>query len=316
MGAAQLNTFLDNTVDRHFGRPAVACGEQETDFERFDESVQWLGEDLASRGISARQRVGVCVGGGWEFLLAFHALVRLNAVVVPVDLYDETSVTAAAGLDLHFVLTHCAEDFLLEENVGLMCGDRIPPTFDVAEEFRLIAISPRSPLQAEGGLILNDLGFRFWGNGEVAERIGGLQTDLDLDEDARAVVCGPWSCPSAVMLVLACAASGSCVHVVDHVHDSVTVHDALGEGDVSVVFAPPLVMHDLMRAADPWTWGPRRPRMVLPDGEVLPEVLLRRRGLTRQTCDDPPVYRFGLADRRPVVHAGYGRRSAELRPVS
>ena len=316
MGAALLNTFFDTTVDRHFGRPAVTSGEHEIDFERFDESVRWLGEDLAALGVGARQRVGVCMGGGWEFLLAFHALVRLNTVVVPIDPYDESSVAAAAELDLHFVLTHCAEDLLLEENVGFICGARIPPIFDVAEEFRLIAISPPSPLHTEGGLILNDLGFRFWGIREITERIGSLQADLDLDEDARAVICGPWSCPSAVLLVLACGASGSCVQVVDQERDPLTVQDALGDGDVTVVFAPPLIMHDLMRVADPWTWGQRRPLMVLPDGEILPDVVLRRRGLTRQTCDDPPVYRFACADRRPAVQSGFGRGSAELRPVS
>jgi hypothetical protein len=307
MGAAQLNTMLDDTVDRHYCRPAVVCGDHETDFERFDESVQWLCDDLAARGVQSHQRVGICLHGGWEFLLAFHALLRLGSVAVPIDPFDEAAAFAAGDLDLHYLISHCAADCFLEETVEVICGDRVCPMFDVAEEFTLIAVSAQSPLHVESGLFLNDLGYRFWPAGVVADRVGGLQQNLDLDASACAAVCGPWSSPSAVLLVLACAASGSCVQVVPVFGDSAMVWDELISGDISVVFAPPLLMHDLLRVADSGAWASGRPRMVLPDGEVLPEVVLRRRGLTRQTPADPPVYEFAWDD---------DYAPAQLRPVS
>lgn len=307
MGAAQLNTILDDIVDRHYCRPAVVCGDHETDFERFDESVQWLSDDLAARGVQPRQRVGICLDGGWEFLLAFHALVRLDTVVVPIDPFDEAAAAAAGALDLHFMISHRGEDCLLEETVEVICGDEVCPMYDVANEFTLVAVSMQAPLHSGCGLILNDLGYRFWPAREVADHLDGLRGELDLDSDARAVICGPWSCPSAVLLVLACAASGSCVQVVPAFQDSETAWEEMAAGDVSVVFAPPLLMHDLVRVANQGSWGSSRVRMVLPDGEVLPEVVLRRRGLTRQNLADPPVYEFEW-------NSEYAR--AQLRPVS
>ncbi|WP_207836804.1 AMP-binding protein [Williamsia soli] len=307
MGAAQLNTILDDAVDRHYCRPAVVCGDHETDFERFDEAVQWLSDDLAARGVQPRQRVGICIHGGWEFLLAFHALVRLGTVVVPIDPFDETAAIAAGDLDLHFLVSHHGDDCLLEETVEVICGDNVCPMFDVAEEFTLIVVAAQSELHVEAGLFLNDLGYRFWPDDEVADRISGLQANLDLNSGARAAICGPWSSPSAVLLVLACAASASCVHTVPPFGDSGLVWGEMAAGDVSVLFAPPLLMHDLVRVADSATWAASRPRMVLPDGEVLPEVVLRRRGLTRQTPADPPVYEFMWDD---------GYAPAQLRPVS
>ncbi|WP_168176513.1 AMP-binding protein [Williamsia sp. 1135] len=310
MGAAQLNAILNDTVDRHYCRPAVMCGHHETDFERFDESVQWLSDDLAARGVQSRQRVGICLDGGWEFLLAFHALVRLDTVVVPIDPFDEASAVAAGDLDLHFIVSHRGEDCLLEETVEAMCGNEACPMFDVSDEFTLVAVSEQSPLRIEAGLLLDDVvGYRFWPAAEVADRIDGLREDLDLDTGACAAICGPFSCPSVVFLVLACAASGSCVQVVPSFGDSGTAWDEMAAGEASVVFAPPLLMHDFVRVADSAAWGSSRPRMVLPDGEVLPEVILRRRGLRRQPHTDRPVYEFGWTN-------GYVRRSAQLRPVS
>lgn len=299
MVAAQLNTILNDTVDRHYCRPAVVCGEHETDFERFEESVEWLSAELTARGVRPRQRVGLCLGGGWEFMLTFHALVRLDTVVVPVDPFDESSINAAGDLDLHFIVSHRSADMLLEEMLQSICGDEMRPMFDVAEEFTLVAVSVGAPRHHEGGFILNDLGFQFWTSSEVADRIGHLQGNLELNSEARAVICGPWSSPSAVLLVLACAASGSCVHVVSDVDCSADVWETVSAGEVSVVFAQPMLMHDLVRVADHSAWGSIRPRMVLPDGEVLPEVVLRRRGLTRQALQDPPIYEFG-SDTRPL----------------
>lgn len=295
MVAAQLDTILDDTVDHHYCRPAVMCGDHETDFERLDESVEWLGAELVDRGVQPRQRIGVCVGGGWEFLLALHTLVRLGVVVVPVDPFDEISINAAADLDLHYVLSHRDADALLEETMVSIGGDDVRPVFDVADEFTLVALSPQAPLHIEGGLILNDLGYRFLSSPEVADRMSELQNTLELDAEVRTVICGPWSSPSAVILMLACAASGACVHVVPDGDCSADVWEAVAEGGASLVFAQPMLMHDLVRVADLSEWGSIRPRMVLPDGEVLPEVVLRRRGLTRQALIDPPVYEFGSA---------------------
>lgn len=290
MVAWQLNTVLDDSVDRHYCCPAVICGDHETDFERFDESVEWLAGDLVARGVQPMQRIGLCMGGGVEFLLALHALVRLNVVVVPLDPCDEVGLVRARNLDLHAVVSHSAVDGLLEEIVGFVGGDGLCPIFDVAEEFTLIVVSAGAPLEFEGGLILNDGAYQFWDSSAIADRVGDLQGNLELNSDARVVICGPWSCPSAVLLVLACAASGSCVRVVRDAHSPGTVCEAVDAGDVTVLFAQTLFMHDLIRTADASGWDSIHPRIVIPDGESLSEAVRRRRRLTRQTLCDPPVY--------------------------
>jgi acyl-coenzyme A synthetase/AMP-(fatty) acid ligase len=286
----QLNTVLNDAVDRHYCCPAVISGDHETDFERFEESVEWLAGDLVNRGVQPGQRIGLCMGGGMEFLLALHALVRLNAVVVPLDPYDEAGLLRARDLDLHAVFSHHGVDGLLEEITALIGGEKRCPIFDVAEEFTLIVVSGGAPLEFEGGLILNDGAYQFWNSSAIADRVGDLQGNLELDSDARVVICGPWTCPSAVLLALACAASGSCVQVVRDSCSAGTVCEAVATGDVTVLFAQPMFMHDLIRTSDASGWNSNRPRIVLPDGESLPEVVRRRRRLARQTLCDPPVY--------------------------
>ncbi|HEY9315121.1 AMP-binding protein [Williamsia sp.] len=301
MGVFVLNEVLDDPVDRHSSRPAVACDGHETDFERFEESVEWLVGDLMAQGVQTRQRVGLCISGGLEFLLAFHALIRLDAVVVPMDPFDVTTLSSAKGLDLHHVVSHRGFDTLVEETVELVSGRRMCPMFDVAGEFTLIVVSENSPLQRSAGLILNDDGYRFWSSSQVAEHVDGLRGRLDLDADARAVVCEPWSSPCAALLVLACAASGSCVQVIPESGGGATVLEAVAGDDVSVVFAGPALMHDVVRGANAAGSVAALPRMVLPYGEVLPAIVQRRAGLIRHTPDEPAVYEF---DPRAILHDG------------
>jgi AMP-binding enzyme len=295
VGESQLNTMLDDAIERHYCRPAVVCDGHETDYERFAESVEWLAGDLDARGVQPGQRIGLCMTSGWEYLLALHALVRLDVVVVPIDPCDGPAQLSARALDLHYLVSHRATDALLEEIVVTICGDDVCPMFGVAEEFTLVVVSAGAPLHDEGGVIVNDSGYQFCTSSEVVEKVRCLQVDLELDSDAGTVICGLWTCPSAVLLVLACAASGSRIHVVPDDSGSSSVWRAVAAGDVSVVFAQPMLMHELVRTADLLGRSVIRPRMVLPDGEELPEVILRRRRLTRKDVTDPPVYTFGAA---------------------
>ncbi|HEY9313488.1 AMP-binding protein [Williamsia sp.] len=214
MSVFDLNAVLDEAVDRHPFRPAVSCDGFETDFERLDESVEWLREELVARGVQPRARIGVCITDGWEFVLAFHVLARLDAVMVPIDPFDDVSLRGAGELDLHHIIFHREQDAVLEEAVALISGEAFCPMFDVAEVFTLVVVSVDSPLHVEGGLFLNELGFRFRSSVEVGARTAALSVGLELGPESRVMVCGPWSCPCAVLLLLACATSGSCVQVI------------------------------------------------------------------------------------------------------
>jgi hypothetical protein len=292
MPAVQLNSMLDHAVDRHFDRPAVLCDDHETDYERFDESVEWVSGDLAARGVQARQRIGLCMSGGWDFLIALHALLRLDVVVVPVNPYDEAALRSCRELDMHYFVSHRDADPFLEEMVATICGEEIRPIFDMAEVFTLVLVSTGSPLHDEGGLLLYDNGFRFSTASQVADRVATLQRNLELNAERCVVIHGSWSCPSAVLLVLASAASGSCVNVVPVAGRSVDVWAAASAGDTAVVFAQLMPMHEIVRIATTSGQGCFPPRMMLPDGEPLSEALIRRCGLTRHSPDDPPIYEF------------------------
>lgn len=290
---------------------AMVSGDEIVDFERLDECVDWLCGDLSACGVRAGQRVGLCIREGWHFVLALHALVRLDTVVVPLSSLDDEALAGARDLDLHFVVSHSVENDLVEDVAAQIGKADFSPMFSVADEFTLIAVGD-GPVGDGGGLMLGDADGQVWEWPRCADAVTAVRDGLDLHSQGRVMVCGSCESTETVLLVLACATAGSCVHIGPAPADSSVWSDPDHE-EISVLCAPESWAFALIEQA------PQRIRrqlaLTLASRDVLPEVIMRRYGLVRDTVANCAVYRFA---NHPTRQSGKGRRgrSIGLRSVS
>src|SRR6202011_57006 len=64
---------------------AMTCGERSLTYAELDRAVAALAAELRERGVRAGDAVGVLAGTGLEFVVAAQAVLRAEAVVVPVS---------------------------------------------------------------------------------------------------------------------------------------------------------------------------------------------------------------------------------------
>ncbi|MFW0796225.1 hypothetical protein AAFP30_20595 [Gordonia sp. CPCC 205515] len=212
MPVALTHSLLSDAQDSYGVLPAVTVDGDEIDFERFTECVEWLAADLRSLGVDTGARVGLGVQGGWALVLAWHALVAVDAIVIPLDLCDVEALRESGSLDVDFVLTHEALDDALEDVITVLADPiAATPVYRVADEFALVEINPLSNVRVGGGGLVADPR-----TGCVertprllaeADRVGGR---LDLWPGARVHLQGALNTRPALLLIIACAARGAC----------------------------------------------------------------------------------------------------------
>jgi O-succinylbenzoic acid--CoA ligase len=77
-----VDAWLPRAAERHPDRPAVNA----LSYAELLGEVDQTARRLAGRGVRARDRVGIALPPGEAFCIALHAVMRLGAVAVPVDL--------------------------------------------------------------------------------------------------------------------------------------------------------------------------------------------------------------------------------------
>ena len=77
-----VDAWLPRAAERHPDRPAVNA----LTYADLLGEVDATARRLAGRGVRARDRVGIALAPGESFCIALHAILRLGAVAVPVDL--------------------------------------------------------------------------------------------------------------------------------------------------------------------------------------------------------------------------------------
>jgi hypothetical protein len=255
--------------------------------------------------------VGLYIRGGWEFVLVLHALVRLDAVVVLLDPFGDSTVPAARGASMDFLLSHRSEDDLLEDAVVAYAGDVDPPTYSVAEDFTLVVLADRAEAALSGGFVFLDVDEHVIGWTEFAEHLVTIGRALDLQAGTQVLICGHTVSAEVVSVILASARAGSCLHLTSNPPD---VDSWVGvDGDmVSVVVAPgstacavldsaPIAVRDGLRLAVDKRQG-------------LSEAVLRRYGMVRKIAASTTIYESVRAhDSRGVESP---RDGAGLRSVS
>lgn len=82
-----ISDLAKNAADRWVDRPALAFpGVRELGFAEIDQLSGCFAGGLAARGIGLGDRVVLYLPNSWEWVVAYHALARLGAVVVPANI--------------------------------------------------------------------------------------------------------------------------------------------------------------------------------------------------------------------------------------
>ncbi|WP_439031200.1 AMP-binding protein [Gordonia terrae] len=207
-------SLLDEAQRTHGLRAAVHAGDAVIDFERFAESAGWMSGELRMCGLEPGIRVGLAIRTGWEFVLAWHSLVDLGAVVVPIDLSTSTVTEVIRDLEIGFLLAHADHGTTLEDIVeAVVPADAFYPFYDVADGFTLVDLGSRAHLAPVGGLVSD-------------HSAGSVEPIADLLREARDIVRagrirrgtrvpirGTLDSRETMIVIMACAAAGACVCV-------------------------------------------------------------------------------------------------------
>jgi long-chain acyl-CoA synthetase len=90
-------------------RPAVVCGSRQLSYVELDDRVGRLAQILAEAGLRAGEVASVYGPVGWEWVVAYHAVLRAGAMVNPVN----ALLTAD---EVGFMLADCNSIFLLADS--------------------------------------------------------------------------------------------------------------------------------------------------------------------------------------------------------
>ncbi|AFR46968.1 hypothetical protein KTR9_0302 [Gordonia sp. KTR9] len=205
-------SLLSAAHDSHGALPAVHTGDAVIDYERFYESVEWMAEQLASCGVTPGSRVGLAIHTGWEFILAWHSLLEVDAVTVPIVL-DPRRAPAGSD-DIGFVFAHIDQCVEVEDLVEAVAHQsRSRAMYRVADDFVLAALGGPDPVRGEGGLLADlDAGSLDTARQLVAEAEWVAEHD-GLHRGARVGLEGDLGTRETMVRILACASAGACVAV-------------------------------------------------------------------------------------------------------
>ncbi len=107
---ASVNAMLGEAVERRPDLEALVCGTTRLTYNALDREVGRLSAGLAGLGIVRGDRVALLLANSAEFVLAFLAVVRIGAIVVPLNVRE-------GPRELAFVLADCGAAALLYDDV-------------------------------------------------------------------------------------------------------------------------------------------------------------------------------------------------------
>jgi O-succinylbenzoic acid--CoA ligase len=80
-----LPNWLKRSAENYPTLPAISCGAITWTFTELDRQTKQLAQQLAQLGIAAGSRVALLAGSGLPYVACVHALMRLEAILVPLN---------------------------------------------------------------------------------------------------------------------------------------------------------------------------------------------------------------------------------------
>ena len=247
-------------------------------FAELDRRVDAAAVVLRDRGVCAGQRIGLLAPNSAAYVVAVHALMRLGAVLVPLN----TRLTAAEidwqrrDAELHHVLDAAALDRLLEHR----SQERIEREFDF-DQWHSIIYTSGTTGRPKGAILT--YANHWWSAVASALNLGLLPDD-------RWLACLPMFHVGGLSILLRSVICGTTIVVHDR-FDAALANRAIGEHGVTIVSAVGAMLDRMLleRGERPY---PRTLRCILLGGGPAPLPLLER----AIRAGAPVVQTYGLTE--------------------
>ena len=275
-----MQDWLSATTQSRPDGIALIAGERQWSYAELNEQVARLCAALASRGVERGARVAVMLPNRAEYVLAIHALARLGATLVPINLRLTTDDVrrqveqARCSHLLHSVesgpVARALADSVLTLAVDAPALDGLPHDVYLSGEIDLDAVqaivfTSGTTGRPKGAMIT--FGNQFWGATASAFRLGTLPED-------RWLLCMPLYHVGGLAIVLRCALYGTTV-ILQPGFDASAVQTAIHEQRATLVSLVPTMLYRLLDAY-PDTPMPSWLRLILLGGAAAQPALIER----------------------------------------
>jgi acyl-CoA synthetase (AMP-forming)/AMP-acid ligase II len=177
--------MLEEAAARNPRGEALVCGDARLSWEALRERVARVAGALAERGVGPGDRVGLRLGNGIEFPLAFLGAAWRGAIPVPISMRE-----AQSGVE--YVLGQCGARVLIEEDFDFS-GKEIPPSPSGEEDTAALLYTSGTTGKPKGAMLTN-LG--------IVHSSMVFEACMGLDASTRALAAVPLSHVTGVIALL------------------------------------------------------------------------------------------------------------------
>ncbi|MBC8100648.1 MAG: AMP-binding protein, partial [Armatimonadetes bacterium] len=240
--------WLAITTAAHPHALALICDDQQWTYAQLNAEVSALGGWLSAQGLMPGQQVGVLLPNSAHYVRLVHALIRLGAVIVPLNLRltpdelryqvqmadcalvicDATTAQAASTLP-------CP---LLQIDHYMPSAGSIPPREIDFEAMHAVVFTSGTSGKPKG--VVLTYGNHYWGAVASAFRLGMLPDD-------RWLCCLPLYHVGGLNILLRCSIYGTAV-VLKRGFDLVQVKQALATQSITLVSLVPTMLYRLLES--------------------------------------------------------------------
>jgi acyl-CoA synthetase (AMP-forming)/AMP-acid ligase II len=265
MTMAHIIQMLERNARRTPEREALVYGERRLNYRQLDAEVNRTAWALQRRGLSKGERIGLISFNSDQFVLAYYAILKLGAIVVPIN-------PRSAPPELAYQLTDCgASALLFDPALEGTIQDARAAVGDVVRLY--LATSPlpgwddlSSLAQSESGEALDIVGHEdddaeiIYTSGTTGQPKGvvldhhrviwcGLNISMlvGIREGDRIVHVAPLYHSAELNLFLMAGTMFSCTHVVLPAFDPGIVLDTLEQERITLFFGVPTMYQFLLR---------------------------------------------------------------------
>ena len=308
------NTFLPDWLARcaenRPGHLAVQCGQAQWSFAELDRQATRLARQLATVGVQEGHRVALLVVNGLPYVAFVHALTRLGAILVPLNLRLTLEELCWQVRDVQASLLVCDENYAsLATQIGLAVPQL--PLVTLANESKrgetVLCELSKSNVPLRTLIDLSEPEAILYTSGTTGQPKGALITygmqwwsavgsalNLGHNPDDRWLACLPHYHISGLSILMRSAIYGISV-MVHKKFDPTTVNDSILKDKITIISVVAVMLQRVLADLDTNWGGVRYPatlRCVLLGGGPVPHALL-------EACmlhSIPVVQTYGLTE--------------------